>query len=85
MATVIDIDKVTDGSVSGDGSFDRLAKAMSNHIQQEYDAGRITGSDYANVYLGGIQSAMAQSVQFELNRTLAAANTDTILERGGFR
>lgn len=85
VKTIIDINKVTDGSVAGEGSFDKLAVAMARHLEIEYDAGRIVGTEYANVYLGGLQSAMAQSIQFELSRTIAAANTDTIKERGGFR
>lgn len=85
MATVIDIEKVTTGTVDGTGSFDKMAVSMTAHLEKEYDAGRITGADYANAYISGLNAAMAQAVAFELQRTIAQANTDVIIERGGFR
>jgi hypothetical protein len=36
----------------GTGIFDILLEKMETRIQEQYDAGRITGSDFATVYLG---------------------------------
>jgi len=57
-----------EGTLNGTGVFDELMKASAAHIEAEYKAGRIKGSDYATVYLGGLQSVLAQSVQFLLNQ-----------------
>lgn len=67
----ITLAQLTSGAVTGTGVFDVLMKATKAHLQQEYDAGRITGKEYANVYLGSMQSVMAQSVQFILGEQQA--------------
>lgn len=67
----ITLAQLTSGTVSGTGVFDSLMKATKAHLQQEYDAGRITGKDYANVYLGSMQTVMAQAVQFVLQEQTA--------------
>ncbi len=85
MATTINVENITSGVVGGTGSFDKMATSMTSHLEKEYDAGRITGADYANAYISGLNAAMAQSVAFELQRTIAEANTDVIIARGGFR
>jgi uncharacterized protein (DUF3084 family) len=64
-------DQVTTNDINGTGAFDTLMQSMSKHIQQEYDANRIRGTDYSTVYLGGLQSAMQQSIQFVLQKNQA--------------
>ena len=68
--TDIVVTDITTGSVSGTGVFDKLMLAVKAHISQEYDAGRIKGSDYATVYLGALQSVLTQSVEFVLKEKL---------------
>ena len=92
MSTQIDIVNITDGLITGAGSFDILMKAASAHLQVEYDAGRILGADYASAYVSMLQATMAQAVQFELTKGQAAAQTDLTLiqvevtrDKGGFR
>lgn len=65
MAELTDLTNATDGD-NGTGSFDVLYQAMQRHLQEQYDAGRITGTDYATVYLGALQTTMSQSIQFLL-------------------
>jgi len=60
-------------NVTGDGIFDDMMEAVNSNIKAQYDAGRITGSDYASVYLGAIQTAISQSVQVMLNKALVDA------------
>jgi len=50
----------------GTGVFDKLMMAVNGNTKVEYDSGRIVGSNYASVYLGSIQSVIAQSVQYNL-------------------
>ena len=56
----------------GTGVFDQLMEKMEKRLQEQYDANRITGSDYANVYLGMLQSTLQQAVQFLLNKDKSA-------------
>jgi len=63
-----------------DGVLDAFLVSINESLQSEFSSGRITGPEYATVYLGSIQSAMAQAVSFALGlRTAnAAANLSEI-------
>lgn len=56
----------TDGNhvVVGDGVFDKLMETVVKHLRAEYTDGRLKGSDYANVYVSGLQAVLAQSVEY---------------------
>jgi len=58
---------LTTGSLDGTGVFDVLMRSVGVHLLEEFQANRITGKEYATVYLGAINSALAQSVQFIVN------------------
>jgi hypothetical protein len=81
MTTSITLENITDGSLEGNGSFDKLMKAVTSHLQQEYDNGRIMGADYANVYTASMQGAMSQAMQFELSKVAQGAQADIALEQ----
>jgi len=53
------------------GVFDELMDAIESRLQEQYEKGRIKGTEYATVYLGAMQSALAQSVQFVLGKQTA--------------
>ena len=55
---------VTNNVVTGSGAFDDLMEAVNIHLDAQFNLGRITGSDYATVYLGAMQAALQQSVAF---------------------
>lgn len=74
----ITIADVTDGTIAGAGAFDQFMVAITAHIKAEYDAGRINGKDYSTVYLGALQSALAQAVQFVLNEQISDKQGDKI-------
>lgn len=64
----INVADLTDGTVNGPGIFDKLMAAGSAHIQQEYAKSRIKGAEYSTVYLGMMQAAMQNALQFLLNQ-----------------
>jgi len=74
----IAITDITAGTVGGAGAFDKLMAAVTAHLEVEYNASRIKGSDYATVYLGSLQSAMAQSMAFVLGEQQADKQADAI-------
>lgn len=67
----INIDKFSDGSVNastheweGSGIFDVIMKAVNGNIQTQFNKNRIVGPEYANVYLGSIQTAITESLKY---------------------
>jgi len=67
---------VTDGCVDGSGIYDVFMRAHMDAIHQEYAKQRITGKEYSQVYLGGMQAAMQQGVAFALGKDQAAAQAE---------
>ncbi len=62
--TNIAIEDLTTIKVDGTGAFDSLMQATKNHLQEEYKAGRIKGTEYSQVYLGSLVAVMDQAVKF---------------------
>lgn len=69
--TEVEFTEITDGCPSGDGVFDLMMKSVKAHLKEEYDSQRIRGSEYTQVYLGGLQTAMGQSIQWHLGAQIA--------------
>ena len=63
------------------GNFDELMKTVTLHLEEQFNAGRITGTDYATVYLGALQSTLAQAVNFTLNMNKANKETDLLTQK----
>ena len=59
---------------TGTGIFDKLIEAVNSNIKIQFDEGRIKDSDYANVYLGSMQSVIAQSMQYLLQEKVVEAD-----------
>jgi len=76
--TAINITDVTDGTKGGTGVFDKLMTSVEAHLTDQFNQNRLKGSDYAQVYLGSIQSAMAQSIAFVLGEQQADKQADAI-------
>ena len=74
----ITFDSITNATTvtDGTGHFDVLMKSISLHIEDQYTKGRLKGTDYANVYLGAMQSAMQLAEQFALQEQLTEAQID---------
>lgn len=80
MAAIV-IGDLTDGTVGGTGVFDKLMVAVNVHINGEYTSGRIKGPDYAKVYLGALESTLAQSVAFLMQQQVADKQADLITQK----
>lgn len=65
----------------GTGAFDVLIQSVLRHIKKEYTEGRITGPDYANVYLGSMQATLSEAVKFLLQEQQAGLQADLIAEQ----
>lgn len=83
MAVDIVLSDLTNGSVvngewKGTGVFDVLMEAVNSNIKIQYDANRIKGTDYANVYMTSMQAVIAQSMQYLLQEKVQEAQADKI-------
>ncbi len=84
----IDFDTLSDATTvgtgtgtDGDGNFDNLMKVVTLHLEKQFTDGRITGTDYATVYLGALQSTLAQAVSFTLNMNKANEEADLLAQK----
>ena len=78
MTKIVDINDFSNGSIDnsnpqdpkweGTGVFDIIMKAANENIKIQNQASRITGAEYAEVYLGTMQTAISESMRFILNR-----------------
>ena len=64
----LDIKELTTKQLDGTGVFDVLMSATSLHVNGEFAKGNIRGTEYAQVYLGGLQAVLATSVEY-INRS----------------
>lgn len=62
----IKVEDITTKVIDGTGAFDALMMAVNAQLQSQFDAGRIRGAEYAQVYLGSMQNAMQMAIQFVL-------------------
>ena len=77
----ITIQDVTTGKLTGTGVFDLMMRTVKAHLQEEFDDGRIKGDDYATVYLGSLQSAMSQAIQFVLQEQISDKQADLLAQQ----
>lgn len=64
----ITLEQLTTKAVDGTGVFDVLMQAISAQLQSEHKANRITGGDYAKVYLRALTQVLATGTQFLLQK-----------------
>ena len=60
----------TGGASDEAGLFEELMRSVKSHLNLEYEKERIKGTEYANVYLTAIQTAMQVASQFTLSKDL---------------
>ena len=78
MIKIVDINDFSNGFIDnsnpqdpkweGTGVFDIIMKAANENIKIQNQTSRITGAEYAEVYLGTMQSAISEAMKFLLNR-----------------
>ena len=78
MTMTVDINDFSNGSIDnsnpqepkweGTGVFDIIMKAANENIKIQNQTSRITGAEYAEVYLGTMQTAISESMKFLLNK-----------------
>jgi hypothetical protein len=67
----ISIDELTVVELDGTGVFDKLMSAVDLHIQREFKGNRITGDQYAKVYIEVMSGVLGNAVQFILAKDQA--------------
>jgi len=65
---MLTLEQITTGTIEGTGSFDKIMQVLKLHMAEEHETGRITGSDYAKVYVGGLQYALSEAIRFETTK-----------------
>lgn len=65
------ISDLVQGQVEGTGAFEQIMKSLDKHIQREFNDGRITSEQYANVYMTAMTAALAEANKFVLNKDQA--------------
>lgn len=73
MSNTIDFTDFSNGSIvnntwTGTGVFDQLMIAINGNIKVQFDSGRLTGSEYSDVYLGAMNAALAEAMKYTLNK-----------------
>ena len=54
--------------IDGTGTFDALMHTVKVHLQEEFDASRISGSDYTTAYIQLMGTAMQVAVQYAVSK-----------------
>ena len=83
MSTILTTDltdatTVASGVSNGTGIFDKLMNSTVLYLDDQYNTGRIKGTDYANVLLGSIQAVLQQSVHLLLQKDKVTAEIDLL-------
>jgi len=73
----------TDASnvVTGTGVFDDMMETVNAHMAAQFNLGRITGSDYATVYLTAMQATVQQAVAFTIGMQKGNAEESLLFQK----
>ena len=70
-----------DNRVTGTGIFDDMMTTVNAHMAAQFNLGRITGSDYATVYLTAIQATVQQAVAFTIGAQKGNAEESLLFQK----
>ena len=70
-----------DNVVTGSGIFDDMMETVNAHMGAQFNLGRITGSDYATVYLTAIQATVQQAVAFTIGAQKGNAEQSLLFQK----
>jgi len=71
----------TNNVITGTGVFDDLMESVTAHLEAQYQLGRITGTDFATVYLGAMQSALSASVSYTIGQEKTNAEVALLTQK----
>ena len=73
----------TDASnvVTGTGILDDMMETVNAHLAAQFNLGRITGSDYATVYLTAIQATLQHAVAYTVGMQKGNAEESLLLQK----
>jgi hypothetical protein len=72
ITEAINISDVTTGVIDGTGVLDKLLTTMTAHLTAQYEKRRITGVEYATLYLGAYQATLQQALALTLAKETQA-------------
>ena len=77
----IHVDDVTSGPMDNVGVFDQLMNAIQVRLDDQYQKTRLRGGDYAQVYLGAMQTVLQQSIHFLLQEQISDAQAELLKQQ----
>ena len=72
ITEALNITDVTTGVIDGTGVLDKLLTTMTAHLTAQYEKRRITGVEYATLYLGAYQATLQQALALTLAKETQA-------------
>ena len=70
-----------DNVVTGTGVLDDMMETVNSHLAAQFNLGRITGSDYATVYLTAMQATVQQAVAYTLGQAKTNSETSLLFQK----
>ena len=70
-----------DNVVTGTGVFDDMMETVNAHMAAQFNLGRITGSDYATVYLTAMQATVQQAVAYTIGMQKGNAEESLLFQK----
>ena len=71
----------TSNVVTGTGVFDDMMETVNAHMAAQFNLGRITGSDYATVYLTAMQATVQQAVAYTIGMQKGNAEESLLFQK----
>ena len=65
---VKEVDGLNTPTWEGTAIFDVLVRIVNENLKIQYDAGRIKATDYAQAYIGGLQTCLTESMKYIMQK-----------------
>ena len=65
---VKEVDGLNTHTWEGSAIFDVLVRIVNENLKIQYDAGRIKATDYAQAYIGGLQTCVTESMKYIMQK-----------------
>ena len=65
---VKEVDGLNTYNCEGTAVFDVLVRMVNENLKIQYDEGRIKATDYAQAYIGGLQTCLTESMKYILQK-----------------